>query len=338
MGDASAEAGRTVRQVNAQPMPALKDVIGQPGLTVLLARLIHGGRLPHAIMLEGVPGCGRRTLSRAVAMALLCLSPNAGDACGKCDSCRMARVDTHPDLLATPHDSDAEDLSVDLLRERIVAAAYESPLLSQRRAFIIHGAERLQNAAANVLLKALEEPPSGAYFILTSAHSSAVLKTIRSRTQLFRMQSLTAADVARILQRSGMEPAEAALRSMSATGSHRGLWGELRAVPLAELKSLFHDGLNSEVVARAVSALPSRLSAEEEEEGRTLAAEQRRLVRQWLTALAHELQRELRSTPTAELATRIERLSALQYDLDRNLPPRLVIEAVALDHERRARV
>ncbi len=318
-------------------MPRLADVIGQPGLVTLLARLIAAGRLPHAVMLEGIPGCGRRTLARATAQALLCPQAAGGDACGACASCRMTAEGTHPDLVAVAHDSESDDLSVDSLRDDVVARAHESALIGERRAFLLYGVERLRDASANVMLKVLEEPPAGAYFIMTTAQSSAVLKTIRSRAQTYRLHPLAAEDLGRILSQGGIPSEQAAARAMRSAGSHRGLWEDLESVPLADLRSLCLEGHRSETVARVMASLPAKLTPEQEEAGRTLSSEQRRAVRQWLTALSHDLQRDLRARPSAELADRIEGLSRLHRDLDRNLAPRLVIEALALDQERRGR-
>ncbi len=69
-------------------MARLADVCGNTGIRTLLARLRARGRLPHAVLLEGIPGCGRRTLALALAQSLLCAQSVDGDACGACDSCR----------------------------------------------------------------------------------------------------------------------------------------------------------------------------------------------------------------------------------------------------------
>ncbi|HEX3135063.1 MAG TPA: DNA polymerase III subunit delta', partial [Planctomycetota bacterium] len=88
----------------------LGEIIGHGGLPRLLVRLIARTRLPHAIILDGIPGCGRRTLARAVAQALLCHAPHQGDACGACASCRVLAAETHPDCIELPHDSTVADL------------------------------------------------------------------------------------------------------------------------------------------------------------------------------------------------------------------------------------
>lgn len=312
----------------------LQDIIGQPGVSRLLLRLTAAGRLPHALLLEGRPGCGRRTLARALAQALLCTAPVAGDACGTCRSCQLVVAGTHPDLTETRHDAQGGEIGTEEVREEIVARAYESPLVGERRVFVLYGVERLHAAAANALLKVLEEPPAGTYLVATCTAAAAVLATIRSRTQLHRLQPLAAEDIARILRQGGVPDGVAEERAGRGQGSHRGLWGELEALPLAELRSLCLEGWSSAEVARAVAALPDAVTAEQEEAGVTVAQEQRRAVRHWLSALAHDLRTRLRAAPSPVLAARIERLLTLERDLDRNLPPRLVIEAVAIDPPR----
>jgi len=299
----------------------------------LLARIVARGKLPHAVLLEGTPGCGRRTVARALAAALLCRQPAAGDACGTCASCVQVGQGTHPDLLLFP--AEGEDVAVDkelteAVRDLVESRAYESPLLGGGRVFVIPDIERLQRnqaTAANSLLKVLEEPPPSTWFILTTAFASGVLRTIRSRAQLYRLQPLIAGDVERILMRGGVPAPIAARRATASEGSHRGLWDDdLPEVPLAGLISLLRDGWSTTTLADLVSALPTR----EREDGRTVASEQRRICRLWLAALQQSLRRDLLGTEARVAADGIERVQQALRDLQRNLQPRLVLEALAL--------
>ena len=311
----------------------LSSVLGQPGTVRLLSRLLERGRLPHSVLLEGLPGCGRRTLARALARAVLCSAPNDGDACGSCDSCKLVATQGHPDLVETPHDTEAQNLSVDLIREQVADQAFSSPLMGSRRVFILHGIERLRAEAANSLLKVLEEPPAAVRFISTTAMADAVLRTIRSRSQLYRLQPLTSDDLSLILQRNGIAPGEARRRAALGDGSHRDLWSEAVGVPLEPLLHLAREGFRSEWVAAAVQALPAAVSSQGEAAGLTLAGEQRRTLRRWLAALAQELRRDLRHSDPAKAEAASEqlgRLQALQHDVAVNIQPRLVIEALGL--------
>ena len=311
----------------------LASVIGQDALGRLLARLVARGKLPHAVLLEGTPGCGRRTVARALAAALLCQRPVAGDACGGCPACVQVAQGTHPDLLMFP--AEGEDAAVDkeltdAVREMVESRAYESPLMGCGHVFVIPDLERLQRnqaTAANALLKVLEEPPPATWFILTTAFASSVLRTIRSRAQLYRLQPLIAEDVERILVRGGVPAPIAARRAAASDGSHRGLWDDdVPEVPLAGLTSLLRDGWSTATIADLVAGLPTR----EREDGRTVAAEQRRICRLWLAALQQSLRRELVGPEGRAAADGIERVQQALRDLQRNLQPRLVLEALAL--------
>jgi DNA polymerase III delta' subunit len=305
----------------------LREVIGQTALARLMARLIARGRLPPALLLEGTPGCGRRTLALAIAQAVLCAQREDGDACGRCSSCRMVIEGNHPDLVSLPHDSQGDDLGVELVRTAIAEAAYQSPLIAAGRVFFLPGVERLNLAAANTLLKVLEEPPPGTHVIMTTANSGAVLRTIRSRTQLHRLAPLASADLERVLVLLGLSAEEARRRAPAAAGSHRGAHDGDVAPPLAAMVRLCREGLDPALVAEVVAGLPQ---AQREDGELSLAAEQRRVLGTWLRALLHELRPGLRSPRAQGDADAIERVLLLQRDVQLNISPQLVIEGLAL--------
>lgn len=310
----------------------LAEVIGQGAIARLMTRLLLRERLPHALLLEGVPGCGRRTLATAIAQAVLCAAPVAGDACGVCASCLMVQAGSHPDLVSTVHDSAPGTVTVDAVRDEVVEAAYISPLVGARRVFLLPGIERWNSASANALLKVLEEPPATVRFIATTAQAAGVLRTIRSRAQVYRMQPLTTSEVEQILMGNGISHGEAQRRALASLGSHRGLWLSAPQIPLEPLLRLAREGFRSAWVAEAIAALPTTVDAHDEAAGLTLEGAKRRLVRVWLAALTQALRADLRlDGPAAvQAAERIQRISALHQDLARNIQPRLVLEAIGL--------
>ena len=306
----------------------LSELVGHGGLPRLIARLISRGRLPHAIILEGIAGCGRRTCARSMAQSLLCSAARDGDACGICVSCQVMDAGTHPDCIELPHESTGADLPLDLVREMVVDAAFTSPLMGVAKIFILPGIERLAPAAANTLLKVLEEPPRGTYLIMTTTTAAGVLRTIRSRAQLYRLSPLSAPEVATILARRGLAAEEAQRLSLVAQGSLRGLEERTAQVPFDALARLLDGPLDESLVGEVVSQLPKRIS--EEAGDRTLAGEQRRILSLWLEALVQRERAALAGPDAEQVSERIERVLRLQQDLDRHLNPHLVVEGLAL--------
>ena len=235
---------------------------------------------------------------------------------------------THPDCIELPHDSVTADLPLDLVRELVVEAAFTSPLMGSAKVFILPGIERLATAAANTLLKVLEEPPRGTYLIMTTTSAAGVLRTICSRAQLYRLLPLSVTDIAQILQRQGMPSAEATRLSLVAHGSLRGLDERSTEVPYTALEGLLSGHLEESMVSEVMNQLPQRLG--EDAGDRTLASEQRRVLGMWLEALVQRERLGLVGADAEVVCERIERVLRLQHDLDRHLSPQLVIEGLAL--------
>lgn len=142
------------------------------------------GRINHAWLLTGRP---EQTLEQAVqlAKALLCHDIGAdGQPCGHCASCRKLAAGNHPDLqLILPRGA---SVKIDQTRSMQYLANLES-YEGGRRVVIIHQAHTMLAAAANSLLKILEEPPQGLFFILTAPLGDSLLETILSRVVWVRL-------------------------------------------------------------------------------------------------------------------------------------------------------
>ena len=144
---------------------------------------------PHALMLDGPRGIGKRALALNLARGLLCETPAAdGTACGNCASCHYVAAGQHPDLqLIEPFvvDEDGEVKVQDpILIDRMRALIDWVQLTSHRgraKVAVIVPAESMNPAAANALLKTLEEPPPSTYLILVAHQPGRVPATLRSR-------------------------------------------------------------------------------------------------------------------------------------------------------------
>ncbi len=134
------------------------------------------GKIPHAILIEGENGIGKHTLARHIASIAVCTG--ATPPCGECRGCHLSQVGTHPDIsVCSP---DGKSIKVDQIRS-LRQNAYLKPTLCERKVYIIEGAETMNSAAQNALLKVLEEPPEGVIFILLALSAASMLQTVRSR-------------------------------------------------------------------------------------------------------------------------------------------------------------
>lgn len=147
-------------------------------------RLISLNRLPHAIIIEGDFGTGKRTLSKYIAKAFLCESENRP--CDSCRTCHLTDVGTHPDIERIAPEDKKKNIQVhqiDTLRKN----AYLTPRTASGKVYIIEQANTLNSQSQNKLLKVLEEPPSNVSFILLCESANQLLETVVSRCTVFSL-------------------------------------------------------------------------------------------------------------------------------------------------------
>lgn len=141
------------------------------------------GRLPHALLLSGSRGMGKRHFAGVLARAMLCESPlEDGAPCGQCRSCGLAAGGSHPDFLQVHPEEEGKQITVDQARDIAAFQALKSHY-GGPRVVILGPAERMNINGANALLKTLEEPTAGTFLILHSSEPAMLLPTIRSRCQ-----------------------------------------------------------------------------------------------------------------------------------------------------------
>lgn len=155
-------------------------------------------RLPNAWLFTGPGGTGKLEFAEHLAQSLLCEQPQADhQPCGQCEACRWFAHGSHPDFRRlTPHGEDDEPskdskptrklpvIKIEAVRE-VIDFAHLTAHRAGRRVVLVEPAEALNPAAANALLKILEEPPEQVLFLLVAQAPQRLLPTIRSRCRQF---------------------------------------------------------------------------------------------------------------------------------------------------------
>lgn len=212
-----------------------KEIIGQQEVKSRLLSLVQDDRTPHALMLFGSPGTGKLALAIAMAQFLSCGDRQSEDACGICPSCLKFSKLVHPDLhfvvpvlktskvtkdpvsdhfleewreaaLSNPYLSEnqwyeaigAENKQGVINKEeslQIIKKLGFKPYESEFRMMVIWLPEKMNLAAANKLLKLIEEPPEKTLILLVSENTDKILPTILSRTQLMHVPPLPESDI-----------------------------------------------------------------------------------------------------------------------------------------------
>lgn len=181
--------------------------------------------LPHALLLCGPAGIGKGQLAMALGQRLLCENPAdaTASACGQCPSCHWFQTEQHPDfrrVIPEAHEetegegeaitSEKKKASQSILIDQI-RALYDFVFVGShrgnRRVVVIEPAEAMNIAAANALLKMLEEPPATVYFILISNRWKQLLPTIRSRCRLIMLPRPDRDQASRWLDQQGNKQA-----------------------------------------------------------------------------------------------------------------------------------
>jgi DNA polymerase-3 subunit gamma/tau len=198
------------------------QVVGQQHVTDVLQASLSQDRVGHAYLFSGPRGVGKTTSARLLAMAVNCEAA-ADRPCGQCESCRLVRSGAHPDVIELDAASNNSVEDIRDLREKTGLAS----MRGGHRVWILDEAHMLSRAAANALLKTLEEPPPRLVFILATTEPEKLPPTVLSRCQHYRFRRLAEDEIQGKLERlcaeagSEAEPEALALVARSAEGAMR---------------------------------------------------------------------------------------------------------------------
>ncbi len=235
------------------------DVIGHDEVKQSLRDMVDSDTIPHALLLGGMPGLGKMLMARAMVQYVYCSDRRDGEPCGRCPACLQTEALNNPDVhwvfpVVKPKGK-TKAVSTDwypewkeMLRKHpymepekwnelmdagnsrpviyvdeaneISLSAPLSSLTYRYKTYVIWLPEKMNDEAANKLLKLIEEPYEDTLFILVSDHPEELLPTVLSRTRRINMRPVPAQRTEEWLtSRLGFSPSEARLATRLGGGS-----------------------------------------------------------------------------------------------------------------------
>lgn len=173
-----------------------ESFVGNASAKAMLAAAVDGGRMPHALLIEGPAGSGKRMLAHLFAKAAVCTAQEKP--CGVCAQCLKAETG-HADITVVQGDGSAKSMSVATIRE-LREQASVVPNEASHKVVILADADCMNVQAQNALLKILEEPPSYMLFVLTARSRAAFLPTVQSRCVCVSLFGVTEQEALPILR------------------------------------------------------------------------------------------------------------------------------------------
>jgi DNA polymerase-3 subunit delta' len=144
-----------------------------------IEQALQSKRMPQSLLLVGPSHVRVGVFAYRLAALLLC-HQDKHPPCDQCVSCRMLKASTHPDLKVILSETASGVIKVEQIRE-LQQEIYQAPQCGDVRVILIEGADRMNMASANALLKILEEPPLKVYFILVAEQFKTLPLTVASR-------------------------------------------------------------------------------------------------------------------------------------------------------------
>lgn len=140
----------------------------------------------HALLVHAIDGMGDEALIWGVSRWLMCQQPDGLKSCGHCHGCQLMQAHTHPDWYRLEAEKGKVSLGIDAVRD-VTEKLYHFAQQGGAKIVWLPDAAQLTEAAANALLKTLEEPPANCWFFLSAREPSQLLATLRSRCMTWHL-------------------------------------------------------------------------------------------------------------------------------------------------------
>ena len=196
---------------------ALADIVGHKRQLNILRNVVRRGALGPSGLFFGPRGVGKMTVALEFSRAILCLA-EGDDACGTCESCRLAGKGAHPDLRVVVPEEKKKWLRIEQIRDVQEFLSLTSAF-GKGKVALVDPAEAMTVESANAMLKTLEEPPPGSMILLVSSNLGGLPPTVISRCRKVSFSLLEEGEVEEVLRRQGWSAEEAAAGALLAEGS-----------------------------------------------------------------------------------------------------------------------
>lgn len=296
-----------------------------------LLQAAAAGKLAGTLLFAGPSGIGKKFGALTLAQALVCETPLEDRAdfagCGTCGPCqRIANRQSESLMVVEP---DGAQIKIEQARDVLQFITLQK--LGRARVVILDQAHLLGPQSGNALLKSLEEPPAGTYFILVSQLPNAILATLRSRSQLVRFKPLSDVSLAKIIGSSDawlLQAANGSVEQAKRMAEERGEFEGLEQATTAYLERAL-EAFPGEEIAALRELLKDRTT-----HGFVASVMQRQMtdamkLKGGVKLKPTKLVSALSEKPTLDLLAR--KSLEFEADLARNVDRGLLLEAFAIE-------
>ena len=324
------------------------QILGQEKAIAYLKELVQKNRVPGAFLFYGQDGVGKARTALEFAKALNCQDPATcatGESCGQCASCRAIEQGTHPDVVfvdfmyqarlevkkdfsSKGYEEELEKefakqqhININTIRE-VTAKSQQKSVGGKWKVLIIDQAQSMQAAAANALLKFIEEPPQNTLWILITNKRSAMLQTILSRCQPLAFAPLSDRHIVQILGNNHLNTEHPGLCAKYGAGSVSGALKADQALTLLQEAGLGPHGCSPQGPAAAALGLTRTLATARREVQAALDVLLIALHATWSETQETDKQRNY--------AKALQQIENYKRSLLRNVSPALVLETALM--------